>query len=144
MQAMIFAAGVGSRLGKYTQNKPKALIEAGGMTLLERAVEKLIAAPVAKIIINTHHFAEQIEDFIRTHHFSAEIILSYEPVLLETGGGLKKAARFFTPDQNIILYNVDIISDIDLERMHRIHAVNHHVATLAVRNRQTEKTHLMP
>lgn len=136
---MIFAAGVGSRLGKYTQNKPKALIEVGGITLIERAIEKLIAAHVTKIIINTHHFAQQIEDFIGTHPFSAEIILSYEPVLLETGGGLKKAARLFSLNQNIILYNVDIISNIDLERMHHLHAVNHHLATLAVRNRQTER-----
>jgi NDP-sugar pyrophosphorylase family protein len=138
MKALIFAAGLGTRLKELTQHTPKALVEVGGITLLERAVLKLQQAGVNKIVINAHHFAEQIVNFVSQRNFDADIRISLENTLLDTGGGLKHASAFFdrTP---FIIYNVDVISSIDLQKMYHFHCGQKATATLAVRNRQTQR-----
>jgi NDP-sugar pyrophosphorylase family protein len=113
---MIFAAGLGTRLYPLTANKPKALVEYQGKTLLEHALTKVIDAGIEHIVINVHHFGEQIIDFVNQHHFNAKIDISDESAkLLETAGGLKFAEPFFKNCNQILLYNVDVISNIDLK-----------------------------
>src|SRR6516162_4719222 len=119
MKAMILAAGLGTRLRPLTNDRPKALVTIAGRTLLEITIERLRAFGVREIIVNTHHFADQIEDFLRANdHFGLRIELSREDELLDTGGGLKKAAWFFRGDDApFLLHNVDVISNIDLGAM---------------------------
>jgi NDP-sugar pyrophosphorylase family protein len=132
---MIFAAGLGTRLYPLTANKPKALVEYQGKPLLEHALTKVMEAGIEHIVVNVHHFGEQIIDFINQHHFNAKIDISDErEKLLETAGGLKFAEHFFKNCDQILLYNVDIISSIDLKRFIDNKG---EMATLAVRNRQT-------
>jgi NDP-sugar pyrophosphorylase family protein len=138
---MIFAAGLGTRLYPLTANKPKALVKYQGKTLLEHAITKVMEAGIQHIVVNVHHFGEQIIDFINQNHFNAKIDISDErEKLLDTAGGLKHAEHFFTNCEHILLYNVDVISDIDLKRFAVCGlrcAVN--IATLAVRNRETNR-----
>ena len=139
--AMIFAAGLGTRLYPLTANKPKALVEYQGKTLLEHAITKVIDAGIQHIVINVHHFGEQIIDFVNQHHFNAKIDISDErEMLMDTAGGLKHAEHFFTNCDQILLYNVDVISSIDLKRFCRdaMHCVST-IATLAVQNRKTTR-----
>jgi NDP-sugar pyrophosphorylase family protein len=115
--AMIFAAGLGTRLYPLTANKPKALVEYQGKPLLEHAITKILEAGIQHIVINVHHFGEQIIEYINQHHYNADIEISDERAqLLETAGGLKFAEHFFTNTSQILLYNVDVISSIDLGR----------------------------
>ncbi|MEE4196652.1 MAG: nucleotidyltransferase family protein [Bacteroidales bacterium] len=139
MKAMIFAAGKGTRLKPLTDTTPKALVKVNGVPMLERVIRKLIQAGVDEIIINTHHFAHQITEFLRTkNNFKIRIEISHEKDgLLDTGGGLKKASWFFSGDQPFFLYNVDILSNIDLQKMLRYHQESHALATLAVRKRDS-------
>jgi NDP-sugar pyrophosphorylase family protein len=139
--AMIFAAGLGARLYPLTANKPKALVEFQNKTLLEHALTKITEAGIQHIVINVHHFAEQIIDFLNRHHFNAKIEISDErEKLLETAGGLKHAEHFFKESNQILLYNVDIISSIDLKRLAESKMQNaESIATLAVRHRQTQR-----
>ena len=141
MDAMIFAAGLGTRLRPYTDTRPKALVEVGGITLLEIAIRRLKKAGVQRIIINVHHFADQILDFlVRNNHFGLEIATSDERAkLLDTGGGLKKAASFFDPNQPFIVCNADIISNLDYAAMLAAHTHNKAAATLAVQQRQSSR-----
>ena len=117
MQAMIFAAGLGTRLKPLTDSIPKALVEVGGETLLQRTIERLKACGVKSMVINVHHFAQAIVDYLQTNNnFGVEIIVSDETQhLLDTGGGLKKAAHLFSSTANILIHNVDIISNVDLQ-----------------------------
>ena len=116
MQAMIFAAGLGTRLKPLTDKLPKALIEVGGEPLLERVIEKLKASGVGKIVINVHHFSEKIIAYLKENqYFNTDILISDESgELLDTGGGLKKAAPLFNPDEDILIHNVDILSNINI------------------------------
>ncbi|NUN09683.1 MAG: nucleotidyltransferase family protein [Ignavibacteriaceae bacterium] len=141
MKAMIFAAGLGTRLKPLTDTLPKALIQIGGRTLLERVITKLIGEGVNELIINIHHLGSRIVDFIRERNsFGIRIEFSDESdLLLDTGGGLKKASWFFDDGKPFILYNSDIISDIDLNRMLVYHSGSEAIATLAVRERQTAR-----
>jgi len=140
MKAMILAAGYGSRLKPLTDVKPKALIEIHSTTLLEFVIRKLIAAGVTEIIINTHHFADQIVDYVQKHdRFGIHVEFSHESEILGTGGGLKKARRFFDDDKPFILHNVDILSTIDLQQMVHHHSKRGALATLAVQQRQTSR-----
>jgi len=140
MKAMIFAAGLGTRLRPLTNKKPKALIEYKGKPLLEIVIKKLIQNNVDEIIINVHHFPEQIIDFVEDNdEFNIDIEFSEEPQLLDTGGGLKQAAWFFDDEQPFIVYNVDIISNLDLNAMITAHNENSCLATLAVNDRQTSR-----
>ena len=145
MKAMILAAGLGSRLRPLTNDRPKALVEIGGRTLLEIAIARLRQFGVNEIIINVHHFADQIDEYLHSkNNFGMRIEISREPVLLDTGGGLKHAAWFFLEDssdrdQPFFLHNVDIISTIDLQRMLEVHKHSGALATLAVQDRPTSR-----
>ncbi len=145
MKAMILAAGLGTRLRPLTDDRPKALVEVAGRTLLEITLERLRAFEVREVIINVHHFADKVVDYLTAHgNFGMRIDISREEVLLDTGGGLKKAAYFFLEDPRaldipFILHNVDVISTIDLHRMVQIHNKNQALATLAVQARQTSR-----
>ena len=140
MKAMLFAAGLGTRLQNETSNKPKALVEIGGKTLLQRAIEKLRNEGIEEIVVNVHHFADLIIDFIKSKDWGIPIHISDErEKLLETGGGLKFAARFFDEDSPILIYNVDIISDLNLRILLEEHNKSHALATLVVRKRDTQR-----
>lgn len=145
MKAMILAAGLGTRLRPLTDNRPKALVEVGGRTMLEIALSRLRALDIREVIINVHHFADMILEYLKTNdNFGMRIEVSREDVLLDTGGGLKKAAPFFLQDFNsferpFILHNVDVISTIDLRRMLQFHTENQALATLAMQDRVTSR-----
>ena len=127
MKAMILAAGLGTRLRPLTADRPKALVEIAGRTLLEITLTRLRSFGINEVIVNVHHFADTVVDYLRVHrNFGMQIAMSREDVLLDTGGGLKKAAWFFlkNPDsanEPFLLHNVDVLSTIDLkERWVRI------------------------
>src|SRR6266436_9708193 len=136
MKAMILAAGLGTRLRPLTDTRPKALVELAGRTLLEITLTRLRAFGVTEVIINVHHFADQVIDYLKSHNnFGMRLEISREDVLLDTGGGLKKAAWFFLEDASRLdepfhLHNVDVISNIDLSRMLRFHTENQALTSL--------------
>jgi mannose-1-phosphate guanylyltransferase len=140
---MVLAAGLGTRLRPLTDHKPKALVEVGGRPLLDITLGRLRAAGVNEVIINVHHFAEMILHYLRiNNNFGMRIEISREDVLLDTGGGLKKASWFFTgngSDEPFILHNVDVVSGIDLRRMVERHRQLGALSTLAVQERQTSR-----
>lgn len=116
MRAMIFAAGLGTRLRPLTDHMPKALVPVGGVPLLHRLLTKLYAAGYTHVVINIHHHAAQIIDFLAAHDYGMHIDISDESdMLLDTGGGLRHAAQFFTGDEPILLHNVDILSNLSLD-----------------------------
>ena len=145
MKAMILAAGLGTRLRPLTDDRPKALVEVAGRTLLEITLERLRAFEVREVIINVHHFADKVADYLKANgNFGMRVEISREETLLDTGGGLKKAAHFFLDDPRasdtpFILHNVDVISTIDLRSMAEFHVKNRAVATLAVQDRETSR-----
>ena len=141
MKAMIFAAGKGTRLQPLTNTMPKALVPVGGRPLLERLIRKLIASGCDEIIVNVHHFADQIADFLQTNqNFGIRIELSDETdKLLDTGGGLAKAAWFFDDGKPFIVHNVDIVSSINLQALYHAHQSSNAAATLAVSERATSR-----
>ena len=145
MKAMILAAGLGTRLRPLTDHRPKALVEIAGRTLLEITLSRLLAFGIREVIINVHHFADAILDYLKTNdNFGMRVEVSREDVLLDTGGGLRKAAYFFLDDSKrlgepFILHNVDVISTIDLRRMVQFHTENQALATLAVQDRETAR-----
>ncbi|MHB8218385.1 MAG: nucleotidyltransferase family protein [Candidatus Sulfotelmatobacter sp.] len=145
MKAMILAAGLGTRLRPLTDDRPKALVEVGGRTLLEITLSRLRQFGVRQVIINVHHLADMIVEYVNANHnFGMQIEVSREDILLDTGGGLKKAAWFFLEDPSrrgepFILHNVDVISTIDLERMVQFHNERKAMATLAVQARETSR-----
>ncbi len=145
MKAMILAAGLGTRLLPLTTDRPKALVEIAGQTLLEITLSRLRAFGIREVIINVHHFADMILEYLKTNdNFQMRIEVSREEVLLDTGGGVKKAAYFFLEDSNcfeksFILHNVDVISTIDLQRLVRVHTESRALATLAVQDRDTSR-----
>ncbi len=136
-QAMIFAAGLGTRLYPLTGKTPKALVEVAGKAMLERVIEKLKAYGIQRLIINLHHFPDQIRSFVRQkNNFGIEILFSDESdLLLDTGGGLKKAAKLFDPSQPILLHNVDVLSGLDFSRLVDYHQESNAIATLFVQKR---------
>jgi len=144
MKAMILAAGLGTRLRPLTENRPKALVEIDGRTLLEITLSRLRSFGVREVIINIHHFADMIVEYLKTNaNFGMRIEVSREEALLDTGGGLKKAAQFFLDDPSseepFIVHNVDVLSTIDLRRMVQFHTENQALATLAVQDRKTSR-----
>ena len=138
---MILAAGLGTRLRPLTNDCPKALVEVNGKTLLEIAINRLSKAGFHEIVVNVHHFADQIIDFIESKdRFGIQITISDErDELLETGGGIKKAAPFLNGDKAFLVCNVDVISDINLSAMYHSHLKSGALATLAVRQRKTSR-----
>jgi NDP-sugar pyrophosphorylase family protein len=141
MKAMILAAGLGTRLRPLTDHRPKALVEVSGRTLLEITLTRLGQFGVHEVIINAHHFADKIRDYLEANNnFGMHIEISHEEVLLDTGGGLKKVAYFFqNADEHFILHNVDVISAIDLAGMVEFHKERQALATLAVQERKTSR-----
>jgi len=143
MKAMILAAGLGTRLRPLTDNKPKALVELGGRTLLEITLERLRRFDVSDVIVNVHHFADLVVDYLRANaNFGLRIEVSREDVLLDTGGGLKKAGWFFLQgpeDEPFLLHNVDVISSVDLARIVDKHRRSRALATLAVQERKSSR-----
>jgi mannose-1-phosphate guanylyltransferase len=145
MKAMILAAGLGTRLRPLTDDRPKALVEIDGRTLLEITLSRLRAFGIRDVIINVHHFPDMIVNYLKANaNFGMHIEVSREETLLDTGGGLKKAAHFFTADSGslespFLLHNVDVISTIDLGRMVRFHTETQALATLAVQNRKSAR-----
>jgi NDP-sugar pyrophosphorylase family protein len=145
MKAMIFAAGLGSRLKPLTDNIPKALAVVAGKTLLERAVLHLASQGVTYIVINIHHHAEQIIQFIKSHrNFGLDIYFSDESdELLDTGGGLLKAEKHFIGTEPFVIMNADVISNINLNKMLDFHRQNDALITLAMRNRTESSRQLL-
>jgi NDP-sugar pyrophosphorylase family protein len=149
MKAMILAAGLGTRLRPLTDDRPKALVEVNGRTMLEIALSSLRSFGVSEVIVNVHHFANRIVEYLTANdNFGMRVEVSREDVLLDTGGGLKKAAHFFLaspvevgsrPQEPFIVHNVDVLSTIDLGRMLQFHNENQALATLAVQDRQTSR-----
>jgi len=141
MKALILAAGFGTRLQPITDSKPKALVEINGITLLEFTIRRLIKFGFNQIIINVHHFAEQIINFLdEKNNFGIEIEISDErDLLLDTGGGLKKASWFFDDGKPFLIHNVDILSDVDLSQFYNSHLNSDSIATLAVQKRKSSR-----
>ncbi|HYQ58414.1 MAG TPA: nucleotidyltransferase family protein [Draconibacterium sp.] len=140
MQAMIFAAGLGTRLKEETANKPKALVDIGGKPLLQHAIEKLTTDGVTQIVVNVHHFSDQIINFIKSKNWGTPVLISNESdKLLETGGGLKFASHLFSQDEPILIYNTDILSNINLRELLNEHLKTKAIATLVVRKRETQR-----
>jgi len=145
MKAMVLAAGLGTRLRPLTHDRPKALVEIEGRTLLEITLARLRELGIREVIVNVHHFADMVVDYLAAkHRFGMRIEISREDVLLDTGGGLKQAAWFFIEnsaerDQPFLLHNVDVLSTIDLGRMVQFHKEHQALATLAVQERKSSR-----
>ncbi|MBN2596967.1 nucleotidyltransferase family protein [Labilibaculum sp.] len=141
LNAMIFAAGLGTRLKPFTDSKPKALVELAGKPLLERAILKLIELKVDRIVINVHHYADLIEDFLRkNNNFGVDIRISDErEELLDTGGGLKNATDLFIPDAPVLIYNVDVFSSLNLSELINFHKLTGALVSMVVRERNSSR-----
>ena len=141
MKAMLFAAGLGTRLKPFTDHAPKALAEVNGKSLLEHNIRYLQRFGIYDVIINVHHFADMIEDALFEHtHFGSNITISDErEEILETGGGLKKAAAYFEGEADFVVMNVDVLTNLDLEKMIAAHTSSDAVATLAVMKRDSSR-----
>lgn len=139
MKAMIFAAGLGTRLKPLTDRMPKALVPVAGRPMLEHVILKLKAAGFNELVINIHHFGEQILDFLRANqNFGLTIHISDErDCLLDTGGGIRKAEPFFRGNEPFLIHNVDILSDTDLKALYEYHRQSGNDATLLASRRKT-------
>lgn len=138
MKAMVLAAGLGTRLRPITDERPKALVEVAGRTLLEITLTRLRASGVTDVVVNVHHFADQVAAYLKKHRgFGMRVELSREDdLLLDTGGGLKKAGSFFAGDSEpFLLHNADVLSDIDLRQLVEHHKKSGALATVAVQQR---------
>ncbi len=139
MKAMIFAAGLGTRLCPLTNDRPKALVEFKGKPLLEHTIEKLKTAGVNHVVVNVHHFADKVIDFLHSKDFGVKISISDErDELLDTGGGLRKASEILGKEP-FFIHNVDILSDIDLGKMLAAHKQSEAIATVAVRKTKSDR-----
>lgn len=144
MKAMIFAAGIGSRLKPFTDKHPKALAPVNGKPLIQRTIEYLKQYGITELVINVHHFANQITEFLNQHqYFGCTIHFSDESEqLLETGGGLKKAAPLLKSNKPILVINADILTNLNLNNLIRYHESSQSLVTLAVTNRNTSRNFL--
>jgi NDP-sugar pyrophosphorylase family protein len=140
MGGMIFAAGLGTRFKPWTDKHPKALAVVNGKSLLQRNIEYLQQYGITNVVVNVHHFASQIVDALKKNNgWGSAITISDETdVVLETGGGIKKAEPLFTSD-NIVVINVDILTDLDLGKLIAFHQHNDPVSTIAITNRTTSR-----
>ena len=145
MKAMLLAAGLGTRLRPLTDNRPKALVQVAGRTLLEITLTRLKSFGVSETIVNVHHFAGMVIDYLKANNnFAMRVEVSREDILLDTGGGLKKAAWFFQQNSGngaepFFVHNVDVLSSIDLGQMLRAHKENHSLVTIAVQKRESSR-----
>jgi len=142
--AMIFAAGLGTRLKPWTDHHPKALAPVNGKPLLQRNIEYLKRSGIDNIIINIHHFAQQVIDFLAQHNnFGCNITISHEQAeALETGGGLKFAASHLERADNFIVINADILTDLNIDKMFQFHLQHKPLVTLAVTSRPSSRNFL--
>lgn len=137
---MILAAGLGTRLGSITRETPKALVEVGGIPMLERVARRLIESGVDRLIVNVHHHGRRIEHFIaRQGGFGVAVRISHEEHPLETGGGLQAAAALFEGRAPFFLHNVDVLTDLDLRAMYEAHVRSGALVTVAVNERETSR-----
>lgn len=141
MNALILAAGLGTRLGELTSDRPKALVEVCGRTMLEHQLRHLSAAGFDRFVINIHHFAPKVRAFLEEHqNFGLDIRLSDETdLLLDTGGGIRKAMRLFGGEQPVLVHNVDIFSSVDLKALYNGHIESRADSTLLVAQRSTSR-----
>ncbi len=140
MRAMVLAAGLGTRLGEITQKIPKCLVPVRGKTLLAHTIDRLKAVGVDYVVINTHHFAEQVERYVaEQNNFGITVHLSNEPVLLDTGGGIYKARGHFEGERDFFVHNADVFHFLDLKRLLAQHRESSSTATLLVMPRQTSR-----
>ncbi len=141
MKAMIFAAGLGTRLYPITESIPKAMVEVGGVPMLRRVIEKLKAIGVNEMVINVHHFADKIIDYLHSNNgFGVEIHISDErDLLLDTGGGILAARRWLDGDELFIVHNADILTDFSLKDMLSAQRNGQYDATLLVSGRTTSR-----
>lgn len=140
MEAFLLAAGLGTRLRPLTNDCPKALVEVGGKTLLEININNLIRQGATRIVVNVHHFADMMVQYINNRRWDAEVIISDERVcLMDTGGGLRKAAPLFSHNSPILIHNVDVLSRIDISQLMKQHCDSKSIATLAVSRRDTSR-----
>ena len=141
MRAFLLAAGLGTRLKPLTDATPKALIQINGVPLLELIIKRLILFGFNSIIINVHHFGDQVINFLKEkNNFGVEIEISDERnKLLDTGGGLKKVSAFFNDNKPFLVHNVDILSDLNLSELYQYHLISDSIATLAVQNRKSSR-----
>lgn len=139
MKAMLFAAGLGTRLKPFTDRHPKALAEVNGKTLLEHSLRYLQRYGIEDVIVNVHHFADQIEQVLQDNNgFGSWVTVSDErEMVLETGGGLLKAAPYFDDEENFVVMNVDVLTNLDLGKVIDFHKTNESFATLAVMKRES-------
>jgi len=138
---MLFAAGLGTRLKPFTDHHPKALAEVNGKTLLEHSLRYLQRFGIEDVIINVHHFADQIEQVLQDNNgFDSWVSISDErEMVLETGGGLLKAAPYFEDEEDFVVMNVDVLTNLDLGKMIDFHKDNESFATLAVMKRESSR-----
>jgi len=138
MKAMIFAAGLGTRLAPFTNDRPKAMVEVAGKPMLQMQIERLREFGFTYIVINVHHFAEQIIEFVKANDFGVQIEISDESeLLLNTGGGLKNVKKYFNPGDVFLLHNVDIFSDINLKEFYDYHVNSKNLLSMAVKHRKS-------
>lgn len=144
LKAMIFAAGLGTRLKPFTDNHPKALAVVSGKTLLEHNISFLRRYGITDVVVNVHHFPDQIEQVLSDNRgFGSNVTISDERgEVLETGGGLLKALHYFNEEEHIVVMNVDILTNLDLGKMIEIHRADHAIATLAVMDRTSSRNFL--
>lgn len=145
MKAMIFAAGLGTRLRPITDNKPKALVEVGGVPMLRRVIENLKRYGIDEIVVNVHHFPDQIKEYLSVNdNFGVKLHISDESdKLLDTGGGILKAREWLDGDEPFLVHNADILTDVDLGEMIQRHRESDADATLLVAQRTTSRYLLM-
>ena len=137
---MILAAGLGTRLKELTKDKPKALVEVAGKPLLQRNIENLVAQGFDTIVVNIHHFGDQVIDFVDKHHFDANIFISDERgALMDTGGGIVQALPYFHDSQAVLVHNVDILSDVDLKAFYDSFIHSSDDAWLLTQDRNTSR-----
>lgn len=140
MESFILAAGLGTRLKPLTDDRPKALVEINGRTLLEIAICRLAKAGVERCVVNVHSFGTMLINYIAGHQWPCEVMISDErEMLLDTGGALKHAAPLFSGKEPVLVHNVDILSDIDFKKLERYHIDSGNLATLCVSDRETKR-----
>jgi NDP-sugar pyrophosphorylase family protein len=143
MKAMVLAAGLGSRLRPLTDQLPKALVPVGGVPLIDIVLRRLAAAAVQDVIVNTHHHAAVLERYLQEHApRDLRVAVAREPVLLDTGGGLKNVAWFFADGGPFFLHNADVVSGVDLAALAAVHRESGALATLSVRAREASRRFL--
>ena len=140
LTAMILAAGLGTRLQSLTHDRPKALVELNGKPLLQHSIDDLTENGFHHIVINVHHFGEQIIDFVNSHHFDAEIEISDERnLLMDTGGGIIKASPLFKSSRAVLIHNVDIVSNVDFKTLGQQFLDSGDDAWLLTQDRETNR-----